>query len=400
MFSELDKTITAITPEIQALRHEYHRHPEVRFEEEWTSNRIAQFLDGIDVPYKRGYAKGTGIVATIAGEGDRTVALRADIDALEIQEETDLIYASEISQRMHACGHDGHNAILCGTAKALAQHRDLLKGTVRLIFQPGEEEAAGGRYMVEEGALDGVDAAFALHGWPTLPVGSVGLREGNMLASADVFHITIRGKGCHAADPASGVDPVLVGAHIITNLQTIVSREVDPNDPAVVSVTCVDAGTATNIIPETARVSGTFRCFSDTIRDRICESIKRVAKQTAIALRAHAEIEFSPDPYPPLINDPTSTAFLRETAEDLLGADKVVELEKPFMGAEDFAFYLRKVPGAFVCLGVNPSKTEPYPPLHNPRYNFTDEAVPVGVRLMANLAVRYLTETQKRPLQS
>ncbi|MDZ4858187.1 MAG: M20 family metallopeptidase [Candidatus Hydrogenedentes bacterium] len=391
MNDALSKTINTITPEIASLRHELHEHPEIRFEEIWTSDRIAKFLDTTGVPYQRGFAKGTGIVATLQGGAPgKTVLLRADMDALEIQEETGLPYASKIPERMHACGHDGHSACLCGVVKTLAAHRDRIKGTVKFVFQPGEEEAAGGRLIVEEGVLDGVDAAFALHGWPTLPIGHIGIRPGAMLAGAGVFKMIVHGKGCHAADPAAGVDPIVAGAHIVTALQSVVSREINPWDAGVVSVTKFHGGTATNITPESAVLEGTYRSLNDAIHQQIEDSIRRIAEQTAAAMRATVEVRFSENRYPVLFNDPDMTQFVIRAGHDLFGEYNVTEFDAPYMGAEDFSYYLQKAPGAFVCLGVNPNPGAPYPPLHNPKYDFGDAPIPVAMRLMSNLALRFL----------
>lgn len=389
----LSERITSIVPAIASLRHELHEHPEIRYEEKWTSDRVARFLDEIEVPYSRGHAKGTGIVATLEGNGDKTVLLRADMDALEIEEETGLPYASKIPNRMHACGHDGHTACLCGVVQTLASLRDALTGTVKFVFQPAEEIGAGGKLIVEEGILDGVDATFALHGWPTLPVGKIGLRAGPMLAGADTFRIEIAGKGCHAAAPNTGVDPVVVAAHITTALQTIVSREIDPLDPSVVSVAMIHGGNASNVIPESATLEGTFRSLTQPVHGQLKAAIQRVAEDCARAFRAEASVTFAPNPYPPLFNDADATRFVFETADDVLTRDACVEMKRPFMGAEDFAFYLQKAPGAFICLGVNPSETELYPALHNPKYDFNDDAIPTAITLMANLALRTLART-------
>lgn len=383
-------TVDGVLPEIVALRHELHQHPEIRFEEHWTSGRIARFLDDAGVPYESGFAKGTGIVATLRGGDGPTVLLRADMDALEIQEETGLPYASTIPNRMHACGHDGHTACLCGVAKTLARHRDALRGTVKFVFQPAEEEAAGGRLIVEEGVLDGVDAAFALHGWPTLPAGRIGLRSGWTMAGADIFKITVKGKACHGADPGAGVDPIVVAAHITTALQSVVSRELNPWDTGVVTVAKIHAGSATNIIPGSAVLEGTFRSLTAGVRERIEHGIRRIAEKTAEAHRAEAEVFVSETRYPPLYNDETMTDFVRETARAVLGEESVIEQPYPYMGAEDFAFYLQKTPGTFIWLGVNPNPEEPYPSLHNPKYNFSDEAIGPAVRLMSNIVLRYL----------
>lgn len=388
--SKLEATIDSLTPEITALRHELHQHPEIRFEEEWTSDRICTYLDELGVEYKRGWAKGTGIVATISGKGGATVGLRADIDALEIDEETDLPYASKIPNRMHACGHDGHTAILCGVAKTLASHKSDLRGTVKLLFQPGEEVAGGGRYMVEEGAIDDVDAVFALHGWPTMPLGQIAVKDGCMMARSQEFEITIVGKGCHAADPASGVDPVLIAAHITTALQSIVAREIDPWDAGVVTVGQINGGTATNIIPDKATLRGTMRALSEETAMKIESSVQRIAQDVARAFRADAEFRKLNVGYPAVINDPAATQHVRDVAADVIGRNNIVEVEYPHMGAEDFSYFLEKKPGSYLWLGVNPSESEPYPQLHSPRYDFTDAALPIAMKLMTNVATRYL----------
>lgn len=384
------ETIGRILPEIIDLRHEFHQHPEVRFEEHWTSDRISAFLDSCGISHTRGHAKGTGIVATISGQDGRTIGLRSDMDALEILEETGVPYASAIPHRMHACGHDGHMANLCGVAKVLQSHRDQLNGTVKLIFQPAEEQAAGGRFIVEEGILDDVDAVFGLHCWPTLPVGQVGIKSGKAMASADFFRITIRGVGCHGADPASGVDPVLIAAHVLTALQSIITRETNPWDPAVLTVAKVHAGDASNVIPETAVMEGTFRALSQSVRDRIFTSMTRIAENTARAHNATTMIEFDGEPYPFLNNDPEMSEFAKMTVREVFGESGLFEPRFATMAAEDFAFYLQRVPGAFLFLGNNPDPAKPYPSLHSPRFDFCDDALPVGIELLSMIALRFL----------
>ena len=390
MNETIQATIERLTPEIVRLRHELHEHPEIRFQEKWTSGRVARFLDEAGIPYQSGYAKGTGIVATLNGGPGKTVLLRADMDALEIQEATGLSYASKIPNRMHACGHDGHTACLCGVAKTLAFHKARIQGTVKFVFQPAEEEAAGGRFIVQDGVLDGVDAVFALHGWPSLPAGDIGVRNGWLMAGADTFRIVVEGRACHGADPGAGVDPIVTAAHITTALQTVVSRELNPHDAGVVTIGKIHAGTATNIIPETAVMEGTFRSFTPEVRDKIAAAVRRIAEGVASAFRAKATLEISENTYPPLSNDPAMTDFVRQTAGEVLGDGRVHEIASPYMGAEDFAFYLQKAPGSFICLGVNPDPRTAYPPLHNPRYNFGDSPVPVAMTLMSNLALRFL----------
>lgn len=386
----LAEAVRTVYPETVELRHELHAHPEIRFEEVWTSGRIVQFLESHGIPCTTGHAKGTGVVAEIKGKGPHTVALRADMDALEVQEETGLPYASTIPNRMHACGHDGHSAALCGVGRLLKQLQGELPGTVRLIFQPAEEIAAGGRYIVEEGLLDGCDAAFGLHGWPALEVGHVASRPGYMMAGAQDFRIEVTGRGCHGADPASGVDPVVVAAHITTALQAAVSRETNPWDARVVTVTQIHAGHNTNVIPDTAVLEGTLRSVEAEGLRTLNESVARIAQGVAQAYRAEAAAAFGANPYPPLCNDPAIVAFAADTVRGVLGPDRWIELPTPYMVAEDFAFYLQRVPGAFLYVGVNPDPSTPYPQLHNCRYNFTDEALEPAMRILAELAWRFL----------
>ncbi|MBP8130966.1 MAG: amidohydrolase [Candidatus Hydrogenedentes bacterium] len=389
MHSRLRSTIAEILPEITALRHELHGHPETRFEERWTSDRIARFLDEAGVAHTRGWAGGTGIVAEFGPAGGRSVALRADIDALEIQEETGLPYASTVAGRMHACGHDGHTAILCGAAKTLARHLDLLRGGVRLIFQPAEEIAGGGKYMVEEGALNGAAGAFALHAWPGIPAGKVGLRAGCAMASADFFRIEVAGKGGHGAAPASCVDPVVAAAHIVLALQSIVSRERAPWEAGVVTIGRIDGGSTSNIIPDRVLMEGTLRALDAAQRAAMSESLRRIAEHAAAALRARAEVFVSETGYPPLHNDAASCAFVRDTVTACLGPEAVLEVEHPFMTAEDFAYYLEKTPGAFLFLGNDPPGVTEAPPLHSPRFRFNDSALATGIETMAELAIRF-----------
>ncbi|MFO7974561.1 MAG: M20 family metallopeptidase [Candidatus Hydrogenedentota bacterium] len=392
MSAAIDKCIQSILPEIVELRHELHQHPETRFEEVWTSERIANLLTAWGIPHQRGLAKGTGIVASIEGEGGKTVALRTDIDGLEVEEATGLPYASRIPNRMHACGHDGHMAVLLGAARVLLEYRDALRGTVKLLFQPGEEQAGGAHYMIADGALEGVDAIFALHGWPQLEAGKIALKSGPLMASADFFRVHIQGKGCHGADPASGIDPVLVAAHITTALQSIVSREIDPRKPAVLTVGHIGAGSTTNIIPDTALLEGTIRSFDGETDALLRQSIERIVEKTAEAFRASAEVRFGEKPYPALINNEAMSQLLIRSACKTIGEQNVVILKEPSMVAEDFACYLEEIPGAFFFLGMANNAEEPYPPLHSNCYDFNDKALPTGIRVMAELALRFLAE--------
>ncbi len=384
----------SLAPELVGLRHELHQHPEIRFEEQWTSNRLARFLEDAGIPFERGYAKGTGIIAEFGRDNGPMAALRTDIDALEIHEETGLPYASTIPNRMHACGHDGHMAVISGAAKLLKAMEPRLPGRVRIIYQPAEEIAAGGSYMVEEGAMEGVGAVFGLHGWPTLPLGHIGVKPGPMMASANDFKIVVRGQGCHAAMPHTGVDPIYIAAEITTALQGLVTRQIAPTEPAIISIGEIKAGSTSNIIPESAMLQGTFRSFNEATDAALREGVVRVAQSIAQAHRAEAELTFNERAYPPTVNDPAMTALIRGVAAETFGEDKVLDVEQPTMGAEDFSFYLREAPGAYVWLGVNPNSATPYPALHNPRYDFTDGAIPIGMELMAKTALRFLQGAQ------
>ena len=384
------ETIAALVPEITALRHALHAHPEIRFEEHWTSDRIASFLQETGIPFERGFAKGTGIVATLEGTGAHCVALRTDMDALEIEEKTGLPYASQIPARMHACGHDGHMASLCGVAKTLMQHRDQLKGTIKFIFQPAEELAAGGRIMVEEGVLDDVEAAFALHAWPTLPVGKIAVGSGLVMASTDMFTIEIVGKGGHAANPGAFIDPGLVAAHIVVALQSIVARELNPWEAGVVSVTRIASGTNLNVIPDVAILEGTFRALDKQRRDQIAESIERIVTATARTFRATASLRLHDTGYPPLYNDPAMSEFVSAMISEHFGDAALLPVEHPYMTAEDFAFYLEKVPGAYIFLGNDKLDAVDTPLLHSPQFNFNDQAIPVAMEMMTKIAVGFL----------
>ncbi len=389
----LRERVRRLLPALTSLRHELHAHPEIRFREHWTSDRIAAWLDTHGVPFTRGHARGTGIVGLIQGREDGpTVALRADMDALEMQERTGLPYASSLENRMHACGHDGHMTILCGVAAVLSAHRDGLAGSVKLIFQPAEEGAGGGRHMVEEGHLKGVSAAFALHNWPVHPVGRMAVASGVVMASADFFRITISGEGGNAADPARGVDPILAAAHVVTTLQSVVSRNVDPWDAGVVSVTRFNGGTASNIIPDEVVLEGTFRALRDDTRSRLHKRIAEIAQGTAATFGARADVQFGGDGYPPLRNDAKMSAFARNVAEECFGPEALIPATHPHMTSEDFAFYLAAVPGAFLFLGNGAADGSTSAGLHTAGYDFNDAAIPVGVEWMAMIALRFLAE--------
>ena len=372
---------------IVALRRDIHREPELGFDTKKTADKVLAALDGLPLEVETGVAE-NGIVATLHGVGDGpTVALRADMDALPIQEETDLQFASEAEGRMHACGHDGHTSMLVGAAHALAQDsvRERLNGTVKFVFQPAEEGGGGGRVMVEEGVAEGVDSIFALHLWPGLPFGTVATKAGPIMAAADGFEMEIKGSGGHGAMPHLSADAIVIAAQVVTALQTVVSREVDPVEPAVLTVGTIGAGTAFNIIPEKAHVGGTVRTLNADLRGRMPERIEELARGVARGMRGDAELDYNFS-YPVTVNDAGAAERVLDVAGDLFGEDSVLELPNPSMGGEDFAFFLQKVPGAFVWLGVG----EDVSGLHTPRFAFDEEILPRGAALLAALALESL----------
>jgi amidohydrolase len=371
---------------IVALRRDIHREPELGFGTERTTEKVLAALDGLPLDVETGVAE-NGIVATLEGEGDgRTVALRADMDALPIQEETGLPFASEIEGRMHACGHDGHTSMLVGAAHALSGMRDRLGGTVKFVFQPAEEGGGGGKVMVDEGVVEDVASIFALHLWPGLPFGNVATKAGPIMAAADAFEMEIVGSGGHGAMPHLAADAVVIAAQVVTALQTVVSREVDPVEPAVLTVGEIGAGTAFNIIPEKARLGGTVRTLNSDLRERMPERMEAVARGVAKGMRGDANLDYTFS-YPVTVNDESAAGYALGVAEDLFGADSVQELPKPSMTAEDFSYYLEEVPGAFIWLGVG----EDISGLHTPQFAFDEEILPRGSALLAALALQALS---------
>jgi len=380
-------TIQRILPEVIETRHHLHRNPELSGAEAQTAALVAERLGGWGVEDVRTGLAGHGVTGILRGpqgmgKDGPMFALRADMDALPVQEASGLPYQSCHTGVMHACGHDGHTATLLGAAQALAALREWLPSPVKFIFQPAEETTGGADAMIAAGALEGVESIVALHGWPNLEIGQIGYRSGPMMASADRFDLTVRGKGGHAAYSHTTVDPVVVGAQIVGAFQTLASREVSPLDSVVVSVTQFHAGTAYNVIPGTAHLKGTVRCLSNSLRDSMPGRMERIAAGLCAAFRA--EYDFTYDPGPPVVvNDPLVTARVEAVGRELLGPQNVVFLETPSMGGEDFAYYLREVPGAMFRLGVGTEVTA----LHTPTYNFADGALAHGIALFTHLAL-------------
>ena len=367
---------------IVALRRDIHREPELGFDTEKTAEKVLAAIDGLPLDIQTGVAV-NGIVATLEGEGDGpTVALRADMDALPILEETGLPFASETEGKMHACGHDGHTSMLVGAAHTLSGMRNRLDGTVKFCFQPAEEGGGGGKVMVDEGVADDVSTIFALHLWPGLPFGKVATKAGPIMAAADAFEMEIKASGGHGAMPHLASDAIAIAAQVVTALQTIVSREVDPVEPAVLTVGEIGAGTAFNIIPDKARLGGTVRTLDADLRREIPARIEELSRGIAKGMRGDVDLDYTFS-YPVTVNDEAAADFALGVAEDLFGGESVLQLPNPSMGGEDFAYFLEKVPGAFIWLGVG----EDVSGLHTPRFAFDEEILPRGAALLTALAL-------------
>ena len=371
---------------ISALRRDIHKEPELGFETEKTAQKVLDALDGLPLELQTGVAE-NGIVATLEGGGDGpTVGLRADMDALPIHEETGLPFASETDGKMHACGHDGHTSMLVGAAHALSGMRDRLNGTVKFFFQPAEEGGGGGRVMVEEGAADGVDYIFALHLWPGLPLGTAATKPGPIMAAADAFEMTVKTGGGHGAMPHLSVDAIAVAAQIFTALQTIVSREVDPVQPAVLTVGEIEAGTAFNIIPGEARLGGTVRTLDADLRKSIPGRMEELSRGVANGMRGDIELDYTFS-YPVTKNDEAAARRALGVIGGLFGEKHALELTNPSMGGEDFAFFLEKLPGAFIWLGIGEDASG----LHTPTFAFDEGILPQGAALLTALALETLS---------
>lgn len=399
---DIAERATRLQAELAAIRHDLHMHPEIGFAEHRTSGVVQRELASAGIPFKAGLARGTGVVAHIASgapAGTPAVALRADIDALPIEERSALPHASRIAGMMHACGHDGHTAILIGAGRVLASlaREGALRRDVILLFQPAEEGGGGGRLLVEEGCLDGriigppVERVFGLHGWPWLPLGAVGIREGVFFAASDRFTITVRGRGTHAAWPHDGRDPVLAASAIVMALQQIPARDRDPAEPVVVTACTFHAGTATNVIPPLARVGGTIRTVSERTRAMVHARMVEVVAGIASAHGCTAECVID-DGFPMLRNDPLACADARRAVAACGPKMGAVELAHPVMGGEDFSYYAQRVPSCFVALGLQPQGSAPMPVLHADTFDFNDSAIAPGVELMVQLARSGLPE--------
>jgi amidohydrolase len=377
--------IADIHAEITAWRRDLHAHPELLFDVHRTAGVVADKLKAFGCDEVVTGIGRTGVVGVIRGRkqgasGDRVIGLRADMDALPIAEQTNLPYRSTVSGKMHACGHDGHTSMLLGAAKYLAETRDFA-GTAVVIFQPAEEGGGGGREMVKDGVMErfGIDEVYGMHNAPGLPVGAFAIRSGAMLAASDRIIIDIEGHGGHAAKPHKCVDTVLVGAQIINQIQSIVARNVDPIDAAVVSICVFQAGDTSNVIPQTAHLRGTARSLTPAVRDRLEQRLHEIVEGTARLYGASAKFTYHRD-YPVLRNHERETAFAVSVAAQVAGRERVDAATAPVMGGEDFSFMLEARPGAFIFVGNGDTAG-----LHHPAYDFNDESIPIGVAYWAQL---------------
>jgi amidohydrolase len=393
---QLIDRVVQFRSEIQQIRRDLHAHPELRFEERRSSDIVAVRLAEWGYQVTRGLG-GTGVVGTLVhGTAKRSIGLRADMDALPITEANQFAHRSTHEGKMHACGHDGHTAMLLAAARYLTESRNF-DGTVHVIFQPGEEGGAGAQRMIDDGLFErfACDAVFGMHNWPGLKAGEFGVTAGPMMASSNEFKIIVRGRGAHAGMPHLGIDPVLVAVHIVQGLQGIVTRVKKPIDAAVLSVTMIQAGEAVNVTPDTARIAGTVRTFADAVTAQIESEMRRVAKLTAAAHAAEADVEFRWN-YPPTVNHEAEAEFAATVMDDIVGSGNVLRGIEPTMGAEDFAFMLKARPGAYVFIGngdgAHRAAGHGLGPctLHNPSYDFNDELIPLGATYWVRLAERFL----------
>ena len=369
--------------EITEWRRDFHAHPELLYDVHRTASSVADKLKAFGCDEVVTGIGRTGVVGVIRGQkgkSNKTIGLRADMDALPIEEATDLPYKSTVPGKMHACGHDGHTAMLLGAARYLAETRNFA-GTAVIIFQPAEEGGAGGKAMVQDGLMErfGINEIYGMHNYPGMPVGEFGLRPGAIMAAADYVQIDIEGKGAHAARPHLGIDTVLVGAQIINALQSIVSRNVDPLEAAVVSICMFHAGSTDNVIPQTAQLRGTARSLIPSVQELLEKRVPEIAETTAKLYGAKATVKYRRG-YPVLKNHAVQADFAASVAAQIAGADKVDTSLAPVMGAEDFSFMLNARPGAFIFVGNGDSAG-----LHHPAYNFNDEVIPIGTSYWAKL---------------
>jgi hippurate hydrolase len=388
----INKQIQVLIPEMREWRHHIHQNPEIAYEENNTSDFIAKKLNEFGIEVHRGFG-GTGIVGVIHGQhkgtSNKSIGIRADMDALPMSEKTNLIYSSKNEGKMHACGHDGHSTMLLGAAKYLAQTRNFC-GTVYCIFQPAEEGGnAGAKAMINDGLFTKfhIDSVWGIHNWPGVPVGQAVIHKGFAMAGGDIIILTIEGKGGHAAQPQFSNDPIVSAGLTITALQTAISRQLNPFDQAVLSLTKINGGSAFNVIPDNVSIGGTLRSTNKKTRDEMLTKIKKIASNACDINNCKVNLELRPG-YPSTINDIKSAEFASKVFEDTFGIGSLDKIEKPTMTSEDFSYMLQEKPGAYIWLGAGENSEK----LHSVYYDFNDELLPIGATYWSNLAETILTK--------
>jgi len=390
----VSNSINQMYEEMKTWRQDLHRIPEIGLEEYETSKYIKSKLSEFKVAFKDGYAN-TGIVAYIKGSqgnSDKSIGLRADFDALPMPEKNSFDHKSTNDGMMHACGHDGHTSMLLGAAKYLSENNDF-NGNVYFIFQPGEEGFAGGQKMIQDGMFDDfkIDEVYALHNWPELPIGSIGVNSGAMMAAVDEFDIIVKGKGGHAAIPQLAIDPIVIASQIVLAVQTIISRSTDPVDKALISITKINGGTAYNVIDDSVKLGGTIRTFKSETRSFFEKKINEIASGIAKANGADAEVEFHlTNKYPPTINSKKESEFAANVAKKIFGEPNVNTEIDPSMGGEDFSYLLEKKPGSYLYIGQGDENHKAH--LHTTKYDFNDNLLPIGVNYWAELVKEYFSK--------
>ncbi|MBC1361194.1 amidohydrolase [Listeria welshimeri] len=392
MNNTIKQTILNKEEEMIAFRRDLHMHPELQWQEFWTTDQVAKELDKLGIPYRR--TNPTGLIADLeGGKPGKTVALRADMDALPVQElNQDLSYKSTEDGKMHACGHDSHTSMLLTAAKALVEVKDELAGTVRFIFQPSEENAEGAKEMVAQGAMEGVDHVFGIHIWSQTPSGKISCVVGSSFASADIIEIDFKGQGGHGAMPHDTIDAAIIASSFVMNLQAIVSRETNPLDPVVVTIGKMEVGTRFNVIAENAHLEGTLRCFNNTTRAKVAKSIEQYAKKTAAIYGGTAEMVYKQGTQP-VINDEKSALLVQKTITESFGEDALY-FEPPTTGGEDFSYFQDEASGSFALVGSgNPAKDTEWAH-HHGRFNIDESAMKNGAELYAQFAYNYLNQDE------
>lgn len=396
MISLVERSLVdEVKSKVIEIRRAIHAHPEIGYEEFETSKLAAEVLASLGLEVRTGIA-GTGTVGVLYGrEPGRTVALRADMDALPIAEDTGLEFTSTVPGKMHACGHDGHVAMLLGAAMVLSRMKDVIRGNVKFIFQPSEERTGGALPMIQEGVLEDphVDAVFAAHLWPDVPFGCVGVHHGPAMAALDEIYIEIYGEGGHVATPHKSIDAVVGAASFILEVQSIVSRETDPTEPVVVSIGQISGGTAYNAIADKVVMSGTVRVVNPDLREIMKKKIGDRLRGLQKSYGIHYKFDYKFG-YPPVINDYEMARFVQDVAGQVLGKDKAFQITRPAMVGEDFAYFLQRVPGAIFLLGVGDSTVANHP-LHHPKFMFNEEILSLGVHVLSQIAVSYLEKFER-----